>query len=141
VTTTASPTISGGHALAMRTVVERYRRPATALAARICGATLAEDVVQDAFLSIWRSSQTYSPQRGSISAWVLGIVRNRAIDALRRDARHTNRRDSDDTVDFLPDPEETDAVVDVPAASRWYQEILGAASGHGGDEVVFAEHD
>jgi RNA polymerase sigma-70 factor, ECF subfamily len=49
--------------------------------------TRAEEVVQDAFSSIWRASGTYRPDRASAAAWILTVVRNRAIDAARRDAR------------------------------------------------------
>ncbi len=54
--------------------------------------TRAEDIVQDAFLSIWRARASYQPERGSVIAWVIGIVRNRALDSLRRHGRHDNRR-------------------------------------------------
>lgn len=43
----------------------------------------AEDVVQDAFLSVWRKGRSYAPGRGTVKSWVIGIVRNRAIDTLR----------------------------------------------------------
>ena len=52
--------------------------------------TRAEDIVQDAFLSIWRSRAAYDPERGAVIGWVMGAVRNRAIDS----ARHTGRDDS-----------------------------------------------
>jgi RNA polymerase sigma-70 factor (ECF subfamily) len=54
--------------------------------------THAEDIVQEAFLSVWRSRARYRPQYGTVGAWVMGIVRNRAIDSLRRQGRHDQRR-------------------------------------------------
>ena len=47
-------------------------------------ATLAEDVVQDAFLGAWRNAARYVEGRGSVKTWLLSIVHHRAIDAIRR---------------------------------------------------------
>ena len=57
---------------------------------------VAEDVVQEAFLNIWRSGARYERARGSVRTWVLGIVHHRAIDALRRTFVHEQRRASDE---------------------------------------------
>ena len=46
--------------------------------------TLAEDVVQDAFLGAWRNAARYVEGRGSVKTWLLSIVHHRAIDAIRR---------------------------------------------------------
>ena len=71
-----------------RSIYERHCGAAFSLAYRMCGTrALAEDVVQEAFLSIWRSGARYDRARGSVRTWVLGIVHNRAIDALRRVGR------------------------------------------------------
>src|SRR3954449_10636909 len=76
---------------------DRHGGAAYSLAHRIVGDPgMAEDVAQDAFLSMWRSRARYDPVRGSVRAWALGIVRNRAIDALRRSSRPAPRLDSDD---------------------------------------------
>jgi RNA polymerase sigma-70 factor (ECF subfamily) len=76
---------------------DRHGGAAYSLAYRIAGDPgLAEDVTQEAFLSIWRSRVRFDPARGSVRAWALGIVRNRAIDALRRSARPVPKLDLDD---------------------------------------------
>lgn len=48
---------------------------------------LAEEVLQDAFLSIWRKAGQYHPDRGQAMAWMIAVVRNRAIDRLRSEGR------------------------------------------------------
>ncbi len=72
-------------AAAFAVVYERHADAAFALAFRMCGKrTLAEDVLQDAFFSLWRSHARYDPARGTARMWVLGIVHNRAVNLLRR---------------------------------------------------------
>lgn len=69
---------------ALATLYARYRPLAFALAIRVVGdAGRAEDVLQDAFLAIWRKAGTYAPGRGSARTWLSSIVRNRAIDIVR----------------------------------------------------------
>src|SRR3954463_6398252 len=86
-----------GDAGAFEVVYERHCGAAFSLAYRMCGARgRAEDVVQEAFLSLWRSGARYDHTRGSVRTWVLGIVHNRAIDALRRSVVHDRRRASDE---------------------------------------------
>ena len=73
------------------------RSAAFSLAYRMMGSrSAAEDVTQEAFLSAWRSGARYDRGRGSVRTWVLGIVHNRAIDALRRAHVHEKRRASDE---------------------------------------------
>jgi RNA polymerase sigma-70 factor (ECF subfamily) len=62
----------------------------------------AEEVVQDAFSSIWRASATYRPERATAAAWVLTVVRNQAIDAARRDARLQARSAADTDLTAYP---------------------------------------
>ena len=52
----------------------------------------AEDIVQEAFLTVWRSRAAYRPERGTVVGWVMTTVRNRAIDSLRRNSRHESWR-------------------------------------------------
>ena len=85
---------------AFEVVYERHSNAAFSLAYRMCGTRpAAEDVVQEAFVSLWRSGARYDPTRGSVRTWVLGIVHNRAIDALRRSVVHDRRRASDEGIE------------------------------------------
>ena len=74
----------------------------------------AEDVVQDAFLSLWRSGGRYDPSRGSVRAWVLTVVHNRAVDTFRREiVRGDDRAEYDDSIaEQLPARDDTDAEVE-----------------------------
>src|SRR5687767_603815 len=71
--------------LAFETLHDRHQSVALGLACRILrDRSLAEDVVQDAFLTIWRQPERYDPARGSVRCWLLAIVHHRSIDRLRR---------------------------------------------------------
>ena len=97
---------------AFAVVYDRHGGAAYSLAHRIVGeAGMAEDVTQEAFLSIWRSTARFDAARGSVRGWVLGIVRNRAIDALRRSARPAPKLDLDDdaVLETQPAEQRTDA--------------------------------
>ncbi|HEY8770460.1 MAG TPA: sigma-70 family RNA polymerase sigma factor [Thermoleophilaceae bacterium] len=84
-----------GSTRAFELVYDRHGGAAFSLAYRMVpNRTTAEDITQEAFLSIWRSRTRYEPTRGSVRTWVLGIVHNRAIDALRRNIVHDRRRTS-----------------------------------------------
>ena len=77
--------IAEGELGALDDLYERYKTMAYSIAYRITNdATLAEDVVQDAFLGAWRNAARYVEGRGSVKTWLLSIVHHRAIDAVRR---------------------------------------------------------
>ena len=87
-----------GDAEAFEVVYERHATVAFSLAHRMTQSrNAAEDVVQEAFLSLWRSGARYDRARGSVRTWILGIVHHRAIDALRRASVHSRRRSDDET--------------------------------------------
>ncbi len=91
---------------------DRHGGVAYSLAYRIVGERgAAEDVVQEAFISIWRSGARYDRARGSVRSWMLGIVRNRAIDFLRSKAGRAPKLDFDDdaVLEHRPAEELTDA--------------------------------
>jgi RNA polymerase sigma-70 factor, ECF subfamily len=90
---------------------DRHGGAAYSLAYRIVGdRNAAEDVTQEAFISIWRSGARFDRTRGSVRAWTLGIVRNRAIDALRRSAGRAPKLTFDDEaiLEQEPAPESTE---------------------------------
>ncbi len=81
------PLVAREDPLAFEVFYDRHAGAAYSLAYRIVGSrTQAEDVTQEALLSIWRSGARYDRARGSVRAWTLGIVRNRAIDLLRKES-------------------------------------------------------
>lgn len=80
--------VQAGDQQAFAALYTRHRRVAFALAARMCGGGAADDVVQLAFLTAWRARAGYDDERGSPRGWLLAIVRNRAIDAQRRDGSY-----------------------------------------------------
>jgi RNA polymerase sigma-70 factor (ECF subfamily) len=89
-----------GDARAFEVIYERHSAAAFSLAYRMMGTRAgAEDVTQDALLSLWRSGARYDRARGSVRTWVLGIVHHRAIDALRRATVHDRRRASDEGIE------------------------------------------
>jgi RNA polymerase sigma-70 factor (ECF subfamily) len=92
--------VRSGDARAFELVYERHSGAAFSLAYRMVGSrTLAQDVTQEAFLSLWRSGARYQRERGSVRTWVLGIVHHRAIDQLRRSSVHDRRRAGDEGIE------------------------------------------
>src|ERR671911_1770462 len=105
--------VQRGAPRAFELLYDRHGGAAYSLAYRIVGRqAVAEDVVQEALISIWRSRQRYDQTRGSVRTWILGIVRNRAIDGLRRTAVHERRREPlEGAVEQQEAPERTDVEV------------------------------
>lgn len=94
--------LGAGELDALNGLYERHGAMAYSIALRITGdAGTAEDAVQEAFLGVWRNAGGYTSDRGSVRTWLLAIVRNRAIDALRR-RRATTELPGEE--DLLPDP-------------------------------------
>jgi RNA polymerase sigma factor (sigma-70 family) len=93
--------VAAGEIGGLEAIYDRYHAMAYALALRITTETgLAEDVVQDSLLGVWRNAARYSEARGSVRGWLLAIVRHRAIDAIRR--QRAGVALGDETDDILP---------------------------------------
>ncbi len=89
--------VHDGEVRAFDVIFDRHSAVAFSLAYRMCGRrAMAEDVVQEAFLSLWRSGARYDRTRGSVRSWVLSAVHNRAIDAFRRETVKDGRNVGDD---------------------------------------------
>ena len=101
--------IERGDAEAFEAVYDRHSRVAYSLAFRLLGdRQSAEDLVQDAFLAVWRNASGYTPARGSVRNWILSIVHNRGVDRLRTLAAMSRRREALEQVE-LRRPDEPDA--------------------------------
>ena len=76
--------IAAGAVWAMEPLYQRYSRILYSLAYRmVADHQVAEDLIQDAFLSVWRRATSYSPQSGAVRSWLVSIVHHRTIDYLR----------------------------------------------------------
>jgi RNA polymerase sigma-70 factor (ECF subfamily) len=106
--------VDAGEMHAFEVIFDRHAGAGYSLAYRMCGRrALAEDIVQEAFLSLWRSGTGYDRSRGSVRSWVLSAVHNRAIDALRRTGAKAGRDVSDEGIaERLQAPEATDTEVE-----------------------------
>ncbi len=102
--------IADGETRALEVLYDRHGGAAWSLAHRIMGdRQAAEDVTQEAFVSVWRSGGRYEATRGSVRSWVLAIVRNRGIDALRRaSSRSSLDYDDDGALEAQPAEGRTD---------------------------------
>ncbi len=84
--------IQGGDQQAVAALYDRYSGPAYGLAFRITNdGTLAEDVVQDAFVSVWKQAARFDSERGQVKSWLMTIVHHKAIDAVRRRSKRNER--------------------------------------------------
>ena len=101
--------IRAGERDAVDELYERFRRPAFALARRILTDDgLAEDVLQDVFLGVWRDPWAYDDARGTFASWLLAVVHHKAVDAVRREESQRRRQAR----------AEDEAVLDAPTATR-----------------------
>jgi RNA polymerase sigma-70 factor (ECF subfamily) len=100
--------VGQGDAEAFTILYNRYGCAAFSLAYRIMGERqAADDLVQDAFLKLWRSATNYRSERSGVRTWLFSIVRNRGIDQLRS---HASRRRTKDRIEaFTPRSQPSEA--------------------------------
>lgn len=123
------PLLAAKDAVAFEVFYDRHGGAAYSLAYRVVGdRQAAEDVTQEALISIWRSGARFDRARGSVRAWTLGIVRNRAIDHLRRNSTRAPKLafDSEEELERRPSEELTDAEA---LRRETAEEVRGALGG------------
>jgi RNA polymerase sigma-70 factor (ECF subfamily) len=84
----------GGDTQAFAALYDRHSKVAYSLAYRMMGERqAAEDLVQEAFLKVWRAAGRYRVERASVRTWILSILNNRGIDMLRSSASRRRTQD------------------------------------------------
>jgi RNA polymerase sigma-70 factor (ECF subfamily) len=90
---------------ALEALYERYGRPAYSLARRILTEeTLAQDVVQEVFLSLWRDAHRFDAGRGTVATYLLSMTHHRAVDVVRREENLRRWRTSEEGLELEADP-------------------------------------
>jgi len=125
---------------AFRDLFRRYGPMAKSLAARVVRQNfMAEEIVQEAFLSLWRSPDAYREERGTVRSWLLSTVHHRAVDLVRREEAHRRRSQGGESESLQEDVgeqvvEDTDlaesrvrvraALEEIPAEQRQVLELM-----------------
>jgi RNA polymerase sigma-70 factor (ECF subfamily) len=107
---------------ALAEIYDRFGAVAYGLALRVLrDEGLAQDAVQDAFLAVWRTAASFSPERGAARTWVLTVVHRRAVDLVRREERRRG-----DPLESAAEPA-SDELTDQQAWLRFERERVQAA--------------
>jgi RNA polymerase sigma-70 factor (ECF subfamily) len=108
--------------VALAEIYDRFGAVAYGLALRVLrDEGLAQDAVQDAFLAVWRTAASFSPERGAARTWVLTLVHRRAVDLVRREERRRG-----DPLESAAEPA-SDELTDQQAWLRFERERVQAA--------------
>lgn len=104
---------------ALEALYGRYGRAAYSLARRILtDGTLAQDVVQEVFLSLWRDARRFDAGRGTVATYLLSMTHHRAVDAVRREENLRRWRTTDEALELEPDPKANSVEDEVESAER-----------------------
>lgn len=119
--------IARGEEEAFRGLFGRYAPTALALARRVVRQPfLAEEIVQEAFLAVWRNPAGFDRERGSVKAWLMGMVHHRAVDAVRREESQRRRAEGSRLSDPVVVLDHSDQVVREVEAPREREAVRGA---------------
>lgn len=96
--------VAEGDATALEALYDRYGEAAWSLALRILtDQSLAEDVVREVFLSLWREARRFDPARGTVATYLLSTTHHRAVDVVRREENLRRRHGPGDVLALAPD--------------------------------------
>jgi RNA polymerase sigma factor (sigma-70 family) len=105
--------VSAGDRGAFEELYRRYAGAAYGLALRVTAhQALAQEVVQDAFLALWRAPEAYDPSRGVFRSFFLSLVHHRAVDTVRREERLRKRSERASNLATLADEDVAEDVVE-----------------------------
>jgi len=97
--------VNEGDGSALEALYHRYGRACFSLARRILtDLTLAQDVVQEVFLSLWRDAGRYDVNRGGFATWLLSMTHHKAVDVVRREENLRKRRSAADAAEAVSVP-------------------------------------
>jgi RNA polymerase sigma factor (sigma-70 family) len=120
--------VAEGDATALEALYDRYGKAAYSLALRILtDQNLAEDVVQEVFLSLWRDARRFDPARGTVATYLLSMTHHRSVDVVRREENLRRRHGPDEALTLLAD-QASDLEDEVEVAERRTQ-IRAALAG------------
>jgi len=117
--------LKAGSVAAFAVLYDRYYDRAYRIAQSVCRDDgRAEEAVQEAFISIWKTRRTYEMQAGKVAPWVLTVARYRAIDVTRRNGLHAVHRASDDSLHAVRAPSGVAEQVVARAQARDLRNLL-----------------
>lgn len=119
--------LSAGDRGAFDELYRRYARIGYGLAYRLTGQQmLAQDVVHDAFLALWRAPEAFDPARGAFRTFFLSLVHHRGVDAIRREQRLRTRQDRAANLEPMVGEDPSDSVVEEDFLARRRHEVRDA---------------
>src|SRR5688572_24649833 len=116
--------LSSGDRSAFDELYRRYSPTAYGIAYRLTGhRLLAQDVVHDAFLALWRAPEAFDAARGAFRSFFLALVHHRAVDTIRREERIRARQDRAANLEAAEGEDPSERVVDEDFVARRRQEV------------------